>query len=206
MSLALTMLIAYLLGSIPFGYLAGWVRGIDLRRQGSGNTGATNALRLLGARWALPVAVLDVGKGFLAAWLGATQVAPADPWAPVLVGLAAVAGHNWSMFLKFGGGRGVATTGGIFLYLLPMHVLIGLAIAVAVIALTRYVSLGSMVAASSLALIIGLSDLPLPYRLAAVVGALVIIWRHRPNIGRLLRGQENRLGQRAKATGEKGKI
>ena len=120
----LLLLLAYLFGSIPFGYLAGRARGIDLRQEGSGNLGATNVYRVLGARMALPVIVLDVLKGFLPVSLFPLWDGRAWPLLPELYGLAAIAGHIWPVFLRFRGGKGVATAGGVMLGLAPVAMLV----------------------------------------------------------------------------------
>lgn len=184
----LWMILAYLLGSVPFGLLvAKLFCGVDPREAGSGNTGATNVARLCGAKFGVLALVLDVLKGYLPATLavagslGATGIS--------LVALAAILGHVFSPFLGFKGGKAVATTIGAFLALMPLGALLSVAACVLVIALTGYVSLGSLTLALCLpvfALLTGkLAYLPL----AAVV-MLLLFWRHRENIRRLSRGEE----------------
>lgn len=184
----LWMILAYLLGSVPFGLLvAKLFCGVDPREAGSGNTGATNVARLCGAKFGVLALVLDVLKGYLPATLavsgnlGATGIS--------LVALAAILGHVFSPFLGFKGGKAVATTIGAFLALMPLGALLSVAACVLVIALTGYVSLGSLTLALCLpvfALLTGkLAYLPL----AAVV-MLLLFWRHRENIRRLARGEE----------------
>jgi|MTBAKSStandDraft_2_1061841.scaffolds.fasta_scaffold00047_151 glycerol-3-phosphate acyltransferase PlsY len=184
----LWMILAYLLGSVPFGLLvAKLFCGVDPREAGSGNTGATNVARLCGAKYGVLALVLDVLKGYLPATLavsgnlGATGIS--------LVALAAILGHVFSPFLGFKGGKAVATTIGAFLALMPLGALLSVAACVLVIALTGYVSLGSLTLALCLpvfALLTGrLAYLPL----AAVV-MLLLFWRHRENIRRLARGEE----------------
>jgi len=204
---------AYLLGSVPFAYLiAKAVRGIDIREVGSGNVGATNVGRALGRRWGILVFALDVLKGFLptlAALLLHHEPALALhslgegglPLGVALTGFAAVAGHNWPVFLKFKGGKGMATSCGVFLAVFPLGLLIATGVWAAVVAATRYVSVGSMVAAAALlacALLLGrdpFGDGRFLTALAAVAAVLSIV-RHRANIGRLLRGTENRIGRK----------
>jgi len=191
--------LAYLLGSMPFGVWFARSRGVDIQRIGSGNTGATNVLRALGPRAAIPVLLLDVGKGFFGAML-AQRLAVSlggDPGvAAVLGGLAAFSGHNWSFMLGFTGGKGVAAAAGAALYLLPQVVLVGVGVFVATAALTRYVSLGSILAAATVAGITLAGAYPLERQMFALVGAGVIIYKHRANIKRLLAGTESRLGER----------
>lgn len=184
----LWMVLAYLLGSVPFGLiLAKTLCGVDPREDGSRNTGATNVARLCGAKYGVLALVLDVLKGYLPATLavsgnlGTTGIS--------LVALAAILGHVFSPFLGFKGGKAVATTIGAFLALMPLGALLSVAACVLVIALTGYVSLGSLTLALCLpvfALLTGrLAYLPL----AAVV-MLLLFWRHRENIRRLARGEE----------------
>lgn len=191
--LVLLTVLGYAIGSLTFGYWVGRLRGVDLRRHGSGNIGATNAFRLLGPGPALAVLALDAGKGALAAGLGYAFGAPAPQWAAALAGLAAVGGHNWPWSLRFRGGRGAATGVGVMLALVPQLSLPAIGVFIVTVAATRWVSLGSILAAT-LAAGLGLGlDLPLPYRLVAVVGSGFILVRHLPNIRRLLAGTEPRL-------------
>ena len=194
---------SYLLGSIPFGYLAGRLRGIDIRKVGSGNVGATNVVRVLGKRYGYPVFALDVLKGFGAVKI-AMLIAPGRPqeWnSPEILGILAaissVFGHLYPPWLKFKGGKGVATSAGALLALTPIAMLTGLAIWIIVFWLTRYVSLASIIAAVALPIVILVfssedqnKGKPLFYASACV--AAVIIWRHRSNLSRLIRGTEPR--------------
>lgn len=198
MQTVLIVLIAFVTGSFPTGYLMGRVKGIDLRKYGSGATGATNALRVLGPWYAAVVALLDIAKGGLATFIG-LRYAGLDPvTGGVLAGLAAVVGHNWSPFLGFTGGRGVATATGVAAVLLPIPLLWAVGVFVGVIALTRWVSLGSLCGALTL----GLATLALPVgwtlRAFAWMAVVFIFVRHRANIARLLAGTESRLGERVK--------
>ena len=203
--------IAYLFGSTPTGYLAGrLLRGVDIRKFGSGSTGATNVLRTLGKRPALVVIVADVLKGAAAIafarwfypWLYTLpSVAPPTAlqsslsWAVCLAGLAALLGHSRSIWLNFTGGKSAATGLGVLLAI-SWPVGLGAATVVAVtLAVFRIVSLGSMLGAlTAIALICGLSE-PLPYRLLVIAGGVYVIVRHRANIRRLLARTEPRLGQ-----------
>ena len=195
---AVFLLGSYLLGSIPFGYLAGRLVGIDIRQTGSGNVGATNVLRVLGKRYGYPVFALDVLKGFGAVKI-AMLIAPGRPpeWnSPemfgILAAMASVFGHLYPPWLKFKGGKGVATSAGALLALAPIATLVGVAIWTIVFWLTRYVSLASMIAAGVLPIVILVvsSQRPLVYSSACV--ATIVVWRHRSNLYRLMRGTEPR--------------
>jgi len=202
----LVFLGCYLLGAIPFGYLIGRTMGVDVRNFGSGNIGATNVYRVLG-RVAFLVLALDVGKGLAAAALG-VRYFPGQPWLQIGAGFAAVVGHNWPVFLRFRGGKGVATTAGVFLYLMPVPLVLAVLAFILTVAASRYVSLGSLVLGTVVALGSSLIPFPAAYRWAAWVMLLVIIYRHRANIQRLLRGTELRLGQRSQSRlrGEGGQV
>lgn len=203
--------VAYLLGATPTGYLAGrLLKGVDIRMHGSGSTGATNVLRILGKGPGAAVLLADVLKGAAAvvfaraftAWLYASLTPPAalDPqvwtaWAMCLAGLAALLGHSRSIWLNFTGGKSVAAGLGVLLALSWPIGLGGLAVFAVAVAIFRIVSLGSILAAATaIALACGLS-LPLPYRLMVIAGGLYVIARHQANIRRLLAGTEPRLGQ-----------
>lgn len=196
----LFLVLAYLLGSIPTSYLVGRLRGIDLRHHGSGNLGATNAFRVLGWRSALPVMFLDVAKGWFPTvlfpfWDGA---APLE-WA-LAYGAAAILGHVFSVFVGFRGGKGVATSGGVFLALAPWAVLIAFALWGVVVTLTRIVSLGSLLAAVVLPMAVYVTNEP-PFEVALSVGlALFVIYAHRANVRRLVRGEEHRFERSTKET------
>ena len=194
---------SYLLGSIPFGYLAGRLVGIDIRQAGSGNVGATNVVRVLGKGYGYPVFALDVLKGFAAVKI-AMLMAPGRPpeWnSPQMFGILAavssVLGHLYPPWLKFKGGKGVATAAGALLALTQVATLIGVAIWIIVFWLTRYVSLASITAAIVLPIVILVVSSRdqnkgklLVYASACV--AVVVIWRHRSNVSRLMRGTEPR--------------
>lgn len=189
-------LLAYLIGAIPVGLLVGRaVGGIDIRRAGSGNIGATNVLRTLGRIPAILTLVGDVGKGYLAV----RAAAALDPTSSgMAVGaVLAVVGNCWPVFLRFRGGKGVATGFGAFLALAPLATLPAALVWVAVAATFRFVSLASLMACLCLPLGVILLRYSWPAAVAAGLAAAIIIARHRANIGRLLSGTEPRLGQRA---------
>ena len=192
--------IAYLLGSIPSGYLAGrWLAGIDIREHGSGSTGATNVLRHVGKTPALIVFLVDVFKGS-AAVLVAKQLLGGDAhgWL-VAAGLLALAGHIWPIWLKGKGGKAVATGLGMLLGLLPAVGLASLGLFLLVLSFSRIVSLSSVVAALALPVLIWIAGYSqtTAYMGLGVLAALLVVWRHRGNIKRLLAGTEPKIGKRS---------
>ena len=192
---------AYLLGSIPTGYLAGRLRGIDIRQHGSGSTGATNVLRTLGKGPALAVLIVDMLKGvaaiLLARWLFPWLQAPAAwlPWAVCLCGLAVLLGHSRSIWLGFTGGKSAATGLGVLLALSWPVGVGAAAVFLAVLALVRIVSLASMLAAVTAAILVCVLPEPLPSRLLVIAGGLYVLALHRANIARLLAGTEPKVGR-----------
>lgn len=198
------ILLSYLAGSIPTSLIVGkLLGGVDIREHGSGNAGATNVYRVLGLGPALVVSAVDIGKGLVAVLLisriGEMGVL-AREWAQILGGVAAIAGHVWTAFAGFRGGKGVNTAAGVLVALAPWATLIALFVWAAVTWATRYVSVGSMCAALALPAVLLAERFALDRAvstpvliLACVVGALILV-THRSNLGRLLRGQENRLG------------
>ena len=194
---ALALAASYLLGAIPTSYLAARVfRGIDLRKVGSGNLGATNLYRTLGARFAIPVGLFDMAKGAIPVMVLA-PLASSSRYFAMLCGIVAVAGHVFSVFVRFRGGKGVATASGVMLGLTPWAVLVSLVIWLLVVRVSGYVSLGSMIAALALPVAAwllhpGQRDLIW----IQVLVALAIVWLHRANIQRLLAGTENRFGRK----------
>lgn len=192
---AVLVILAYLLGSISFAVLL--VRattGRDIRAEGSGNAGATNVLRSHGKKLALLVALLDVAKGVAAVLL--MRLVTADPRWSAAAGFAAILGHVFPVFYGFRGGKGVATAVGAFLALSPVALLVCLAIFLAIVAATRYVSLGSVVALALLPPIAGLFfHASRPVVTAAGLTALLILGKHLPNLKRLARGEERKLGR-----------
>lgn len=192
----LILAIGYLLGAMPNGYLAGrWLKGIDLRQCGSGSTGATNVLRNVGKGPALVVFLLDVGKGVLAVLL-AKQVGLND-WLQVLAGLAALAGHIWPVWLGWKGGKAVATGLGLFLGLAWPVGLASLGIFLAVITIFRIVSLSSVSAAMALPVLMMATHQNTASITVSVVAMLLVLWRHRSNIERLIAGTEPKIGQKS---------
>lgn len=196
MDTLLPLLVGYGIGSLPLGYLAASrVKGIDLRRVGSGNVGATNVLRTAGLAVAVLVILLDVAKGLMSVLLAARL--SGGTAAPAAAGVAAVIGHVYPVWLRFQGGKGVATAGGVFATLAPGATAIAAGIFVVVVWVTRYVSLGSVVATLMLPPLAWITRSPAPVVAGSVVAALLIVQRHRTNLARLHQGTERRLGQRA---------
>jgi glycerol-3-phosphate acyltransferase PlsY len=199
---SLVAVASYLLGSIPFGYLAGRLAGIDIRKFGSGNIGATNVVRVLGKRYGYPVFALDFLKGLTAVILSSAVARMADPpWpSPQVFGISAaisaVVGHSFPPWLKFRGGKGVAVSAGALFGLMPFAALIGTAIWVVVFFTTRFVSAASIAAVIVLPLVIGIttrseSDGKALFY-ASVCLAAFVLWRHRSNVSRLIHGSEAR--------------
>ena len=185
----------YIIGAIPSGYIVTkYVKDIDLRSMGSGNVGATNVTRALGFKMGLLVAIFDILKGFIAVLLAQIILPGNTPIIYIfIIGLAAIVGHNWSVFLRFSGGKGVATTLGVILRLLPVNFLIFVVIWIALTILTRYVSLGSILGAISLPISSVFLNYSSNYIIYTLILALSIILTHHENIKRLLQGQENRM-------------
>ncbi|MDQ6827817.1 MAG: glycerol-3-phosphate 1-O-acyltransferase PlsY [Gemmatimonadota bacterium] len=203
--------LAYLLGSIPSAYLAGkWIRGIDLREHGSGNLGATNALRVLGATIGVPVLLIDIIKGavpvaLFARWFDVGPSAIEPEWYAIICGVCAILGHVRPIFLLWkGGGKGVATAAGVFLGLTLVPTLVSIAVFFGVVLLSGYVSLGSLTA--SVVLPIGVAiqyGARSPRFWLSVLVAVFVFWTHRANIDRLRSGEEHRFG-RTKKSDERG--
>jgi len=191
----LAVLAAYLVGAVPIGWLVARAFGVsDIRRHGSGNIGATNVLRTLGRLPAILTLLADVGKGYLAVMVGAA-LGGGDPVVIAASTVAPVVGNCWSVFLGFRGGKGVATGLGALLRTVPLATLAALPVFVAVVATTRYVSLGSLLAAACVPLGAVMLRYPGSYAVAALAVAVVVIARHHDNIARLRAGTESRLGQ-----------
>jgi glycerol-3-phosphate acyltransferase PlsY len=196
--------VSYLLGSIPFGLLISRARGVDIRSKGSGNIGATNVFRMVGKSWGLLCFALDFGKGAAAAGLvpllvAGSPAAASQPNLPLIAGAAAILGHNFPVWLRFKGGKGIATSGGVLAVAAPWAMLSGLATWLVVMALSRIVSLASIAAALAVAVAgwVGYRDNALVVGLLTAL-ALVAIWRHRANIQRLLKGEEHRFGKKTR--------
>jgi acyl phosphate:glycerol-3-phosphate acyltransferase len=204
MSPIVGVLLSYLAGSIPSAYLAGKARGVDLRKHGSGNLGATNVVRVLGPKIGAVVFIADLLKGFLPVYFlpRYTETLRPGMWALVF-GAAAIAGHVKPVFLLGkGGGKGVATASGVFLALAFVPMLIAEALWILVFYFTRYVSLASLVGAAvlPLAILIFSRDPQSPVFIASVIIALFVFWTHRANIGRLRRGEEHRFVKKESAS------
>jgi acyl phosphate:glycerol-3-phosphate acyltransferase len=200
-TLVLALVAAYALGSIPAAYLAGMWKGIDLRKHGSGNLGATNVFRVLGPRIGTAVFVFDMLKGAVPVLFFWRFVDPATIESPVIIqilcGVAAIAGHVRPLWLRFGkGGKGVATAGGVFLALAPVETGLALAAFAVTLLASGYVSLGSMIAAVLLPALLFIREGASPLFIVCALIAVFVFWTHRPNIERLRQGTENRFGKK----------
>lgn len=197
------LLLAYLLGSIPFGYvIARLFFGIDIRKHGSGNIGFSNVLRTLGWKPAVAVFLGDALKGVAAVVIaGVSQ----DATLALAAGLAAIAGHNWPVFLGFNGGRGVTTSLGVLVGLMPLVAVAGGAVWGITVGLTRYISLSSVMAALAVPLAAWLFRYPAIYVLGTAVMALFVIYRHIPNLKRLWNGTEFKIGQKVATVKQTGR-
>jgi glycerol-3-phosphate acyltransferase PlsY len=190
--MALAVLSAYLLGSIPFALLLARRWGTDLRVVGSGNPGAANMMRASGVKAGVLVALLDIAKGAASVWIAA-RVSRA-PAAPAAAGVAAIVGHIYPVWLNFRGGKGVATACGVFSVLTPPALPPALGIFAAVVWITKYISLGSVLASMALPPLAYAFGSPAPAIAAAAVAATMIVFRHRSNLVRLWSGSERRIG------------
>lgn len=196
----LSLVAAYLLGSVPFGYIAArLIKKTDIRRHGSGNIGATNVMRLLGPKLAVLVLLLDLAKGMGAVVLA--RALSAGELIPLAAAVAVMAGHSWPIFLGFKGGKGAATGIGVLIVLGGWAAAPVLSLAVLAIGLTRYVSLGSILGAASVPLFFWLFGFSPLYIFFGAAMGLLVIFRHRANIKRLLAGTESRLGWRTGPAG-----
>ncbi len=204
--LLIILLLAYAAGATPFGYFAGRMNGIDIRDHGSGNIGATNVIRVLGKKIGIPVFALDVFKGLVPVLLAkswCSQHGYDDQLAAIAAAMGAVLGHNFTFWLRFKGGKGIATSAGVLLAVLPVALGAALLVWLILFYSTRFVAVASIGAGISLPLTVlaqrGLNGAPgLPLLIfAAVIGALAV-WRHRSNIQRLLNGTENRFTPKSK--------
>jgi glycerol-3-phosphate acyltransferase PlsY len=196
---ALSVVVSYLVGSIPTAYIFGRMQGIDIRQHGSGNVGATNAFRILGKGPGTAVLLIDIFKGAIVTSLVADLFGMTDPLARVLLGLVVVAGHNWTVFLNFKGGKGIATS---------LGVLVGLTIAITSIrpvvlytvcawavmfVVSGYVSLASIISAVALPILALLFPQPFAVVCLAIILCVFVVLRHRPNITRLSQGKESKV-------------
>jgi len=194
----ISIVAAYLLGSIPFSYIFGKLQGIDIRQHGSGNVGATNALRVLGSKIGVITLLLDMGKGFVAVQLARILMPGVFEGYYVIIALVAITGHIFTLFLGFKGGKGVATSAGVFINLLPLPCLLTLIVFVIVVAISKYVSLGSITAALFLFIYVLIENIINNFGewyylgVVTLVAGFIII-RHKANISRLFSGTENKL-------------
>lgn len=189
MMTALWCVIAYLIGSVPSGYIIGKVfYHVNLKTVGSGNIGATNAYRVLGAKAGIAVFLCDFFKGMLAVWLGEPEVTTA-----LLCAFFVLVGNDWSVFLKFKSGRGVACGVGAFTYICPPAALAAFMVWLVVFYFSRIVSLSSIIAAPVVPIAIYVLGRPVEYAAFAAVAAIVVVGKHKDNIGRLLRGEEKKI-------------
>jgi acyl phosphate:glycerol-3-phosphate acyltransferase len=193
--LSLLVMASYLLGAIPNGLLIARLKGVDLQKTGSGNIGATNVYRCVGKGWGVLAFVLDAVKGFIPAFFFPRVIDSAPPWLGLACGAAAVAGHNWPVWLNFKGGKGVSTSAGMLLGIAPAAVGIGFAVFAVTVLTTRWVSLGSILAAVAVpAAYVWMNGTANPLLAGALlVMGLLVILKHRANIRRLLAGTEPRI-------------
>ncbi len=196
MGSVLAIITSYLVGSIPFGLIIGklWA-GIDVREYGSGNIGTSNVLRTVGPWAAITVFALDVAKGALAVYLGTLA---GGEYVRIMAGVAAIVGHNWPIYLRFKGGKGIATSLGVVMTLTPVVALVLLGLWIIIVGITRYISLASLAVAFLFPVFLLVFDAPWTYVLAGVLISAFAIHRHRDNIKRLLGGTEHKIGEKAK--------
>lgn len=191
-SVEIACIVAYLLGSIPNGLVFGkLIWQVDLREHGSHNIGATNAWRTLGKGQGFLIFLLDFFKGFISVWLG--SVLAGTPMAMVLAGICAIIGHSCSVFLKFKGGKGVATGLGVIVMLMPLPALIVFAVWLLIVKISGYVSLGSIIAAALVPILAWLQGYAMEYTVFGLLAAAFVIVRHKANIIRLLNGSESKI-------------
>ena len=192
MDFFLASIVAYLIGSIPNGLIIGksfWQ--IDLREHGSKNIGATNAYRTLGAKAAALIFIMDLLKGIIGVWLGSYMIG--TPLAMISGGIAAIIGHNWSAFLKFTGGKGVATGLGVIAMLMPQVTIIVFVTWLVIVYVTKYVSLASIIAAMIVPICSYFFNEPLEYLCFSILAAVFVIYRHKSNVQRLINGNESKI-------------
>lgn len=193
--------LSYLVGAIPTGYLMGRaLKGVDIRKAGSGNVGATNVIRVVGKGPGIFTLLFDIGKGaasvLVIAPLFAKQMDATLTDVELACGIAAVCGHNWTCFLNFRGGKGIAASGGVFLALAPLVALCLLGVWIFFAVITRYVSVASIMASVALPILLFAFDKPSKWLVAGFILSWVSIWKHRGNIRRLMQGTENRMAKK----------
>ncbi len=197
MTIFLLALIAYLFGAVPFGLLVAKSRGVDIRQKGSGNIGATNVFRVVGKGWGIFTFTLDALKGFIPSFVFPLIGKVEGDWG-VLFGLLAIIGHSFPVYLKFKGGKGVATSAGMLLGVAPLAVAVGFAVWLITVLISRYVSLASVLAAAAVGITVWVDprEESTIIKCALSVMALLVIWLHRANIKRLISGTEHRFGKK----------
>jgi acyl phosphate:glycerol-3-phosphate acyltransferase len=189
------LVVCYLLGALPFGQWVGYKHGVDLTQQGSGNTGAANAARTLGAKAGLMVLGLDLAKGLVAVALAYVALLPWPVFrlSQIVFGLAAIVGHNYSIFRKFKGGKGIATTFGVLLALNPKVFALSGLLWISMVGLTRFSSVGSLTATAAMPVLLVVYRAPWEYVLFGFLAAGLAFWRHKENIERLADGSEHKI-------------
>jgi len=192
MKLIFYVLISYLIGSIPTGYIVGKLKGIDIRKYGSGNIGATNVFRVLGKSYGIFVLIFDFLKGFFPLFIFSKTLG--SSLGQILIGLSLILGHSFSLYLKFKGGKSVATASGVFFFLVPKAMIFCLILWIIITFITKYVSLASMISALFLPIFYFLFEEKDIYILSfCILTAVIIIIRHKSNILRLIQGKENKI-------------
>lgn len=196
MIIILLTILAYFLGAVPFGLLVARMKGVDIREEGSGNIGATNVFRVIGKGWGIFTMILDALKGFVPAFFF-PMLGNVDPVYGVLFGFAAIIGHTFPVYLKFKGGKGVATSAGMLLGVAPVAIGVGLLTFILTVVISRYVSLASILAAVAVGITAWVGgEKILIVKIALTMMSLLVIWLHRSNIKRLMNGTENRFGKK----------
>jgi glycerol-3-phosphate acyltransferase PlsY len=194
---------SYFIGSIPTGFVWAKAVGIDIRKVGSGNIGATNVMRALGTAPGITVLLIDAAKGFLPVWLTPRLFPNVDMvWLQIVCCVCVIAGHNWTCWLRFKGGKGVATSAGALLAFLPWPLLCALGVWLIVFGISRYVSLASICAAAALPIATWLIEKDMTLIIFTTIVGAIAIYKHKSNIQRLLAGTENRIGKRKEADGK----
>ncbi|VGO20734.1 glycerol-3-phosphate 1-O-acyltransferase PlsY [Pontiella sulfatireligans] len=195
----LLTLAAYLFGAIPFGLLVAKSRGVNIREHGSGNIGATNVFRVVGKGWGIFTFTLDALKGFIPAFFFSKIGELPFEWG-VLFGMAAIIGHTFPVYLKFKGGKGVATSAGMLIGIAPVAVAVGFLFWVICLVLSRIVSLASIIAAIAVGITVWVEgEKPVAVKIALSILSLLVVWLHRANIKRLMNGTESRFGKKKEA-------
>lgn len=191
--LIIAVILGYFLGAIPFGYLVGKLKGINIMQEGSGNIGFTNTWRVMGFQYGILVLICDVSKGYLSSMFGFML---AGEWGALLGGVACILGHTFSIFLRFKGGKGVACGAGFLLYISPITFVLCAICLCLIILFTKYMSLGSITAAALCPFVLFFTNAPLIYVFGFAICCTYVIWMHRSNIKRLLSGNENKIGHK----------